>query len=236
MPFAVGVAPLESVIVAFAPDGTTDVYELAALPSRFTVGRSATNALCLRDPRISSGRHCAFERADDGALVLVSFEHPNAERVNGERVRGTRRLYVGDEVVLGGSRLRFAHRRAALANPPSPSPPPELMAAIIAAPDDAGPRLVLADWLLERGDPRGELIQLQHRLGQRHDASLAERAAALLAAHEADWIAPLSAPVERWAFEDGFVSEVKVLRAATTEAGLAALRAAHPIRRVVDDG
>ena len=31
-----------------------------------------------------------------------------------------------------------------------------------AAPDDAHPRLVYADWLLERGDERGELILLEH--------------------------------------------------------------------------
>jgi uncharacterized protein (TIGR02996 family) len=32
---------------------------------------------------------------------------------------------------------------------------------ILRNPDDDGPRLVYADWLLERGDPRGELIRLQ---------------------------------------------------------------------------
>ena len=37
---------------------------------------------------------------------------------------------------------------------------PDFIAAICAAPDDDGPRLVYADWLLERSDPRGELIQL----------------------------------------------------------------------------
>lgn len=36
-----------------------------------------------------------------------------------------------------------------------------LIAAIEAAPDDDAPRMVYADWLLERGDPRGELIQIQ---------------------------------------------------------------------------
>ncbi|HEU0037623.1 MAG TPA: TIGR02996 domain-containing protein [Kofleriaceae bacterium] len=34
----------------------------------------------------------------------------------------------------------------------------ELIAAIVAAPDDDAPRLVYADWLTERGDLRGELI------------------------------------------------------------------------------
>lgn len=35
---------------------------------------------------------------------------------------------------------------------------PELEAAIVARPTDPSPRLVFADWLLDRGDPRGELI------------------------------------------------------------------------------
>jgi len=58
-----------------------------------------------------------------------------------------------------------------------------LFAAIAAAPDDDGPRLVLADWLQQRGDPWGELIvlgcELAHRdapeLRERHDELLAER-------------------------------------------------------------
>ena len=37
----------------------------------------------------------------------------------------------------------------------------ELLAEIYAAPDDDAPRLVYADWLQERGDPRGEFIALQ---------------------------------------------------------------------------
>jgi uncharacterized protein (TIGR02996 family) len=38
-----------------------------------------------------------------------------------------------------------------------------LLAAVLAAPDDDAPRLVYADWLLERGDVRGELIRLDCR-------------------------------------------------------------------------
>lgn len=37
----------------------------------------------------------------------------------------------------------------------------DLVAQIAAAPDDAGPYLVYADWLQQRGDPRGQLIVLQ---------------------------------------------------------------------------
>ncbi len=50
-------------------------------------------------------------------------------------------------------------------------------------PEDVASYLVLADALLERGDPRGELIQLQHRLAQGEDSALRERERALLAEH-----------------------------------------------------
>jgi uncharacterized protein (TIGR02996 family) len=41
-----------------------------------------------------------------------------------------------------------------------------LLAAIVETPDDDGPRLVYADWLLGRNDPRGELIALQCALAR----------------------------------------------------------------------
>ena len=43
---------------------------------------------------------------------------------------------------------------------------PELEAAILAAPDDPRPYLVLGEWLLQQHDPRGQLITLQHELRQ----------------------------------------------------------------------
>jgi uncharacterized protein (TIGR02996 family) len=49
--------------------------------------------------------------------------------------------------------------------------------AIRGAPEDAAPRLVYADWLDERHDPRGAVIRLAHRLrGLTPDAMAAERA------------------------------------------------------------
>jgi uncharacterized protein (TIGR02996 family) len=37
----------------------------------------------------------------------------------------------------------------------------KLLSEILASPDDDGPRGVYADYLLERGDARGELIRIQ---------------------------------------------------------------------------
>lgn len=49
---------------------------------------------------------------------------------------------------------------------------PGLVRAIAEAPDDPSNYLVYADWLSERGDPRGELIAVQHAL---EDAPAARR-------------------------------------------------------------
>src|SRR5271154_4570735 len=41
--------------------------------------------------------------------------------------------------------------------------------AMLANPSDAALRLIFADWLEERGDPRGELLRLTHTLTQSID-------------------------------------------------------------------
>jgi uncharacterized protein (TIGR02996 family) len=53
---------------------------------------------------------------------------------------------------------------------------PEFIEAILANPDDPGPYLVYGDWLQGRGDPRGELVMVQHQLQARpDDAGLRKR-------------------------------------------------------------
>jgi uncharacterized protein (TIGR02996 family) len=76
-----------------------------------------------------------------------------------------------------------------------------LWARVYAQPDDEEARRVLADALLERGDPRGELIAVQCRLAgideDERDAALkalAQRERALLDQHGAGW-------VHGWPFE-----------------------------------
>ncbi|MDP1829126.1 MAG: TIGR02996 domain-containing protein [Archangium sp.] len=59
--------------------------------------------------------------------------------------------------------------------------------AIAAAPDDDAPRLVCADWLMQRGDPRGEYIALC--LDQLPTPEKLSRLAAVKA--ENDWLTPL---------------------------------------------
>ncbi len=88
----------------------------------------------------------------------------------------------------------------------------QLVAAAVESPHDDAPRLVLADHLTDRGDPRGELIQLQCSLARMTAdapgrAALVDRERAILEAHGAAWTAPFL-PVVGAAFTRGLVSSL----------------------------
>jgi uncharacterized protein (TIGR02996 family) len=90
------------------------------------------------------------------------------------------------EVLLGRAPTRAApraHRSEA-----------ELLADVYANPDDDAPRAVYADALLERGDPRGEFIQLQLAAAREplDDAGRA-RLEELTASHGDRWLGPMAA-------------------------------------------
>ncbi|MEO7731174.1 MAG: TIGR02996 domain-containing protein, partial [Kofleriaceae bacterium] len=76
---------------------------------------------------------------------------------------------------------------------------PSLRRAVLESPDDDGPRLVYADWLLEHGGLRGEYIALQCKLETLgdHDPAreeLVRRADALLDRHGEDWFGVYHVP------------------------------------------
>ncbi|HKB39746.1 MAG TPA: TIGR02996 domain-containing protein [Gemmataceae bacterium] len=80
--------------------------------------------------------------------------------------------------------------------------------SIIENPDDDAVRLIFADWLEERDDPRGEFIRIQVK---RDRPGLDEaRETKLLGAHEKEWVAPLRPWVREWRFVRGFVEWVRV--------------------------
>ena len=77
---------------------------------------------------------------------------------------------------------------------------PAFLQAVMASPDDDGPRLRYADWLAETGAPadaaRAELIRVQTALERLPEddpsrAELARRSQRLLSAHGDDWAAPV---------------------------------------------
>src|SRR5687767_1651799 len=83
--------------------------------------------------------------------------------------------------------------------------------AILAAPDDDGPRLVFADWLEERGElARAEFIRVQCRLartdwGDPRGKPLRQRQLELMMAHVPDWVAPYGTVLRGTRFRRGFV-------------------------------
>jgi uncharacterized protein (TIGR02996 family) len=77
-------------------------------------------------------------------------------------------------------------------------------------PHDDAPRLIFADWLDQRGDPRGEFIRLQclrsgFAIGDAHKLSLVEQEQALLQQHRDRWVRPLLQRGIAWEFRRGLL-------------------------------
>jgi uncharacterized protein (TIGR02996 family) len=82
--------------------------------------------------------------------------------------------------------------------------------AIKEQPEDDTPRLILADWLEEHGDPRGELLRLQVNLAHAFPGSQAGRARfkreqELRRLHERDWLGPLAQMAGGWTCQRGLI-------------------------------
>jgi len=114
--------------------------------------------------------------------------------------------------------------------------------AVLDEPDDDAPRLIYADWLEERGDPRGEFIRVQCALerlpmGAAARRELKARERHLEAAHRRAWLGPLYRLAYLWGFRRGFAEEVAV-RAQDFLADADTFFAAAPVRlaRLVNAG
>lgn len=117
-----------------------------------------------------------------------------------------------------------------------------LIAGVQAAIDDDAPRLVYADWLLERADPRGELIHVQCLLHRNESLTpppaeskaLLDREAALLDSHGDTWLAPILAYLRQWKWSRGFLDTV--MSNATFLDGAPAIFARHPVTKLRLEG
>lgn len=92
-----------------------------------------------------------------------------------------------------------------------------LLDAAIATATDASPFLVYADWLQERGDPRGEFIALQHTMQKQSDPvefmRLKKQGQALLLAHERAWIGDVTVACGhrvKLDWKHGFIEAVRI--------------------------
>lgn len=116
-----------------------------------------------------------------------------------------------------------------------------LLAEILADPANEAARLVYADHLMELGDPRGELVQLQCRFEKiawddPERRRLDERIADLLATHESEWTREVRAlgfddHLQQVSMRRGFVEKVR-LDARDAAQRIPALRALTPLREV----
>jgi len=97
--------------------------------------------------------------------------------------------------------------------------------------NDDDDRLVYADWLQQRGDPRGELISVQCRLPSAigEERRLLEvREAELLVAHERTWLGAWHGFADRWEMRRGFLEALTISEVAFVEHGTELL-AANPL-------
>lgn len=89
----------------------------------------------------------------------------------------------------------------------------ELLEHILASPDDTAARLVYADWLLDRGEPRGELIRLQCEAAEGPlDDRKAKRLRGLLRSCSKTWLGPIATvtDVRTRVWDRGFLAAARV--------------------------
>lgn len=86
----------------------------------------------------------------------------------------------------------------------------QLLAGIVANPDDDAARLVYADWLLERGDAKGEFIRLDVEYARSNDNALLVRRRAMLESGWSEFAGELAKWTTKHGFERGLVNIVKM--------------------------
>ncbi len=125
------------------------------------------------------------------------------------------------EVRLKPSQRQAWAALAARTQRPAPSNDhdgPALLEQVWREPDRLEHRLVYADWLTERGDPRGEFIALQVAAAS-GDQKAARQASALQRQHQSTWLGELDRVLTHVVFERGFLGACALAQnAAATEA------------------
>lgn len=216
--------PLITTVVVQPPNGEIQLLPLARA---MIIGRWHENEIHIQEDMLSR-RHARLRQTSQG-LVVEDLNSENGTMVVRQLTPGVPHLlHIGDSVLLGRSRISFVHELAPA--PPLADDVVRLIAAICDAPEDDESRLVLADLLTARGDPRGEFISYQIAAETSVNTEAASRADDLLARHECEWLAPLPIPLASWTFRRGFLDCVWVRPGQT----VAPLRGHHPLRAAVE--
>ena len=95
-----------AVLEVLDPDGTRTRHPFHR--PRMTVGRKEGNFIALKLDEATSAEHCEFVE-ENGVLVVRDLRSANGTWVNGRRI-GEARLRDGDEVLIGGTRVRVTLR------------------------------------------------------------------------------------------------------------------------------
>jgi uncharacterized protein (TIGR02996 family) len=86
---------------------------------------------------------------------------------------------------------------------------PSLEKVIAGSPDDPAGYLVYADWLQAQGDPRGELVSLQHSLSEKADPALAKREKQILSSN-GSFIGGIEKELATVTWRWGFIDSVRI--------------------------
>jgi hypothetical protein len=109
--------------------GTQVIVDLGTAPEKVTLGRAAACAVPLAWDGEVSRMHAALERLGDEWTLVDDGRSRNGSFVDGERVRGRRRLRDGELIVVGRTAIVFRSPggrseslRTRTSEPPPPAP------------------------------------------------------------------------------------------------------------------
>jgi uncharacterized protein (TIGR02996 family) len=201
-------------------DKSVRAWDLEERRERFVLGGHTRQVTCVA---LAPDERQLASTSSDGTIRLWNAETGSAERVISLGVTQAAAIdYASDgaELFAGcsdGVIRAFEVTRQARDDRQSVE---GLFEAVWADPEHDGPRAVLADYLSERGDPRGEFITLQlTRAAGTSTVESRTRERELLALHQREWVGPISPLIETTfvKFERGFV--VSCALKALTEKG-----------------
>lgn len=140
------------------------------------------------------------------------FAFPNAGKAKAESDKLIASKIKKGYVEVGPAKKEGAKKegKASAKAGPALSRNPDLEKTIARTPDDPTGYLVYADWLQAQGDPRGELVSLQHQLSSKKaDAKLTKRANEILAAN-GQFIGGIDKELATVTWRWGFIDSVRI--------------------------
>lgn len=179
--------------------GEVRVLELAE--SELTIGRKPENHIVLPRGNVSS-RHARFV-LKDGRMIIVDLKSTNGTFLNGRKVTSPQVIRDTDTVHIGDFALTFRIEELDAIGDEDDTAEvdvTELRLLANIAQQQAGSRMVYADWLEEHGDPvRAEFLRLQELIPTlaegSHFTATSTRLRELAAHIEMDWRRKVARPL-----------------------------------------